>query len=192
MAEFVTADLHFGDKRMLGGPFVRRPFESTAEMNNVLTKRWNAVVGTTDTVFVLGDMFGEKTWESRRAGIFRRLNGRKVLIKGNHDDHLTIKLPWVNVCDTLVIDREGVMFSMSHRPPARKLLPDAVVHLHGHLHSKEASMPIYDVGVDAHDFRPIPMDELVAKALRYQQSTDKPAAFHEQGRTYGHGFFQEG
>lgn len=185
MAEFVTADLHFGDKRMLGLGglgFIKRPFDSIISMNDTLIENWNSMVASGDTVYVLGDVFAEKTWRDRRFATFTMLNGRKILVRGNHDDRLTMVLGWVSTHNRLTIERGGVSFVMQHYPKVFRSFRDArsVVHLHGHIHSKEASMPIYDVGVDAHDLKPVPMDELVAKALRHRQAIDTLAALQEQ------------
>jgi len=177
MAEFVTADLHFGDLGMLGGRFVDRPFWTTRQMDRVMIDNWNRVVKGGDTVFVLGDMFAEKTWKKRRKHTFEQLNGTKVLVIGNHDDHVTLNLPWAGCHHSLVALRGGVELVMHHKPrPA----VHGTVQLHGHIHSKEVSMPVYDVGVDAHDFTPIPMETLVAKAQAYQRGVERLARLQDQ------------
>jgi len=48
-----TADAHFGDHRTIN--LHRRPFASTAEMDQALVAGWNALVGPTDEVWRLGD-----------------------------------------------------------------------------------------------------------------------------------------
>jgi calcineurin-like phosphoesterase family protein len=51
-------------------------------MNEILIKNWNEVVAPEDTIFVLGDFaLAARAVET----ITRRLNGRKILILGNHD-----------------------------------------------------------------------------------------------------------
>ena len=76
---FFRADTHFGDERILR--YENRPFESVAEMDRELANRWNSVVGRDDVVYVLGD-FGADGYE---AEMLSRLNGEKILVKGNHD-----------------------------------------------------------------------------------------------------------
>lgn len=79
---FFTADLHFGHDRIrdLAG----RPFTSVEEMDEALIENWNTVVRRPeDIVWVLGDYaLGDRT---RGLGYLSRLNGRKMLVSGNHD-----------------------------------------------------------------------------------------------------------
>lgn len=76
---FFIADPHFGDDRIRR--YENRPFETAEEMDRELIRRWNVLVSEGDTVFVLGD-FGA---EGREDLVLSRLNGRKLLVKGNHD-----------------------------------------------------------------------------------------------------------
>jgi len=83
---FLIADLHFGDSDMVtlikedGHPI--RPFKSVEEHDATLIENWNKVVThPSDKVYVLGDV------AQKRKDIenFGKLNGKKILIKGNHD-----------------------------------------------------------------------------------------------------------
>lgn len=75
------ADTHFGHKNILR--FDDRPFSTIEEMEEQMVSRWNATVEPADTVFILGDFCWGKETEWLR--ILDRLQGNKVLIKGNHD-----------------------------------------------------------------------------------------------------------
>ena len=85
MAAFVTSDSHFGHAKMLTflGPDGNRirPFESLDEMHQVMIDNWNKTVHPKDTVYHLGDV------AIPRSGlhVLEQLNGRKILIRGNHD-----------------------------------------------------------------------------------------------------------
>jgi len=76
---FFIADPHFGDDRIRR--YENRPYESTEQMDADMIGKWNEAVCDGDTVFVLGD-FGAA---GREAEVLRRLKGRKLLVKGNHD-----------------------------------------------------------------------------------------------------------
>jgi calcineurin-like phosphoesterase family protein len=78
---FYISDTHFGHANILH--FDNRPFGSVADMEDEMVKRWNAVVKPGDTVYILGDFCWQKEPEWIR--ILNRLNGGKVLIRGNHD-----------------------------------------------------------------------------------------------------------
>ena len=59
-----------------------RPWASNSEQGDqIMADNWNRVVGQGDKVYHLGDVaIGRKGLD-----ILDRLNGRKILIKGNHD-----------------------------------------------------------------------------------------------------------
>ena len=82
---FFISDTHFGHKNIIkftdsnNNPI--RPFNNVEEMDECMADRWNAVVRPNDRVFHLGDGVINR----RCLPILDRLNGKKVLIKGNHD-----------------------------------------------------------------------------------------------------------
>lgn len=78
---FFTSDLHFSHKNVI--KYCQRPFEGIAEMERILIENWNSVVGPQDTVYVLGDVFF--CGKQRAEDIIKKLNGYKILVKGNHD-----------------------------------------------------------------------------------------------------------
>lgn len=78
---FFTSDLHFGHFNILR--FDNRPFNSVQEMDEAMITLWNETVLPIDTVYILGDV----SWydDATTAKILARLNGRKILVAGNHD-----------------------------------------------------------------------------------------------------------
>ena len=83
---FIVSDTHFGHektctvfKREDGSPL--RSFRDADEMNAEMIKRWNAVVRPHDKVYHLGDVVINKKF----LYILPLLNGKKRLIRGNHD-----------------------------------------------------------------------------------------------------------
>ena len=79
--QLYIGDWHYNHKNIL--EIDNRPFLSIEEMNESLIARWNTATQPEDTVYVLGDMFWGS--ELKAVPVLRQLNGRKVLIKGNHD-----------------------------------------------------------------------------------------------------------
>jgi calcineurin-like phosphoesterase family protein len=80
---WITADEHFGHQNCLR--YCLRPFETAAEMDKEIIKRWNNVVAKTDKIFVLGDFSFYGQEKTRQ--ICEELHGDKTLILGNHDRH---------------------------------------------------------------------------------------------------------
>lgn len=82
MKIFVIADTHFCHKNVI--EYCNRPFRSVEEMDEALIKNWNETVSNNDVVIHLGDLgLGKKEYI---AGIVSRLNGKKILVMGNHDN----------------------------------------------------------------------------------------------------------
>jgi len=77
---FFTSDTHFGHKNIL--KYCNRPFVNVEEMDEVMIERWNGRIGKNDSVYHLGDF----SFSSNPKTYFERLNGKKILIIGNHDN----------------------------------------------------------------------------------------------------------
>jgi len=136
---FVISDTHFGhtnswEKFKLPNGDPLRPFTSTEEMDEAMVERWNAKVGPNDTVYHLGDVVINK----KSLHHVKRLNGKKRLVRGNHDIFKDQDYRDVGF-DSLYGVRVFVdQWILSHIP----LHPDCVterfrVNVHGHLHANE-------------------------------------------------------
>ena len=172
---FFTSDTHFGHENII--KFCHRPFSSLEEMDNVLTENWNNTVPEDGLVFHLGDFaWGNvKQWEMYRS----RLNGRIILIRGNHDfkngpqtEMEALKM-FEMVTQQMHIEIEGRSVYLNHFPflcygGMYRPLDRIVYQLFGHVHSSDVNtdgkdnirlpylMPSqYDVGVDGNGFKPI-------------------------------------
>ncbi|MCL1800525.1 MAG: metallophosphoesterase, partial [Promicromonosporaceae bacterium] len=82
MKIWFTSDSHFSHANIIG--FCDRPHSTAWDMNKDLTARWNEKVQPEDTIYHLGD-FALGTRKSALLNILTRLNGRKILVPGNHD-----------------------------------------------------------------------------------------------------------
>ncbi len=79
---YFVSDTHFNHKNIID--YCNRPFNSVDEMNNVLIQNWNATVSNNDIIYHLGDFaLGRKDTIME---ITSNLNGKKYLIRGNHDN----------------------------------------------------------------------------------------------------------
>ena len=168
MKTFVTSDTHFNHANIIG--FAERPFKNVDHMNTELVLRWNKVVGKDDVVFHLGD-FGMGTPQDLM-NIVCRLNGRLVLVTGNHDksEFLTaLHEVGIQVQDYYNIKGHTInnMVCMFHYP---MLSWDGSFHgsisLHGHTHSKNLhdfapmSSQRFNVAVEAHDYTPVYLPDI--------------------------------
>jgi calcineurin-like phosphoesterase family protein len=132
-ATFLTSDTHFGHAGVCR--FVRndgvtklRPWDTPEEMDEAMIRLWNERVRPTDKVYHLGDVVINK----KALPTLARLNGDKVLIKGNHDIFA------LEEYTKYFRDVRGyhVMNGMilSHIPMHEDSLGRFGVNIHGHLH----------------------------------------------------------
>lgn len=167
---FFTSDTHFGHGGSLG--LFKRPFGSVAEMTEALVANWNATVAPADTVWHLGDVaIGPK--REAVAEILARLNGTKHLVTGNNDGPAAIDQPaWASVQAYAELEAEGRKLVLCHYPfRSWNGQGKGALNLHGHSHGRlEPLTRQVDVGVDAWDFRPVAVDEVLDRATRRRRA----------------------
>jgi calcineurin-like phosphoesterase family protein len=150
-----TADTHFGHGATLGQ--FRRPFRSTAEMNEALIARWNDCVGHDDEVWHLGD-FAYRMAPAAMSAILSRLNGVKRLVTGNNDGPEALRLSgWASVQAYVELELDGAQLVLCHYPfRTWNRMAKGAWNLHGHSHGRLARVARQvDVGVDVWDYRPV-------------------------------------
>ena len=162
---FFIADTHFGGENIRR--YENRPFQNAEEMDEKLIANWNTVVGTEDTVYVLGD-FSDYNDVEKEAEILKKLNGTKILVMGNHDRHRTAQ-DWREIgffeCYAMPVIYEG-FFMLSHEPLYISTnMPYA--NLYGHVHAnpsyKDASKQSVCVSVERIDYIPIEFEKVREK-----------------------------
>lgn len=132
--KFYISDLHFGHNNAIR--FDNRPFENVEEMNSELIRRWNEAVGDEDTVYILGDMFWIKP--SDAAEVLKKLKGKKILIKGNHDriGDKSFDKSFERITDYLEVEDGERRIVLCHYPiPCFKNHFYGWYHFYGHVHN---------------------------------------------------------
>lgn len=129
------ADLHFSHSNIIR--FDSRPFNSVEEMNETLINNWNRAVKNGDTTYILGDFCWGK--EPEWIEILNKLNGNKVLIRGNHDlkqMSRNLKDKFLYIKDRHEISDCGKKLILSHYPELayKSSYNPNVFMLHGHVH----------------------------------------------------------
>lgn len=202
---FVISDTHFGhtnswEKFKLADGSPLRPFTSTEEMDETMIERWNAKVKPQDTVYHLGDV----VINQKSLHLISRLNGRKILVRGNHDifkDKQYAEVGFEQIHGVRVfVDK----FIMSHIP----MHPDCVtdrfrVNVHGHLHANEIMRtrtklihgweisvtepdPRYlCVSVENTDYEPLHFDEVETRIQKRWEDTGYAPAVKSWGNGSG-------
>lgn len=161
MTIFLTADTHFGHGGALG--LYRRPFPSVAAMDAAIIAAWQAVVGPEDEVWHLGDFAVGRQVDA--AGLLAALPGRKHLVTGNNDpDSITTQPGWASVQPYSELVLDGTRLVLCHYAfRTWRDMGRGAWNLHGHSHGRLKKLPRQvDVGVDAWQFRPVTLAEIMA------------------------------
>lgn len=180
-----TSDLHFNHTNIIN--YCKRPFNDVKEMDETLIYYWNKYIKPKDIVFILGDFIfgGSAQWKY----YCNRLNGKKYLILGNHDEHNfqnSFKQYFEEVSYMMHIQINDQDIILSHYPllcyPGSYNKRNPTWNLFGHIHSGENStskdlsrlsvlFPYqYDVGVDNNAFSPVNFSQL----KNYFQNKEMP------------------
>ena len=182
MNRFLISDTHFGhtntwQKFTLEDGSPLRPFTSTEEMDEAMVDNWNRVVRPKDTVYHLGDVVIAR----RNLETVKRLNGRKILIRGNHDifkdkDYYEAGFEQIHGVRVFVDQ-----FILSHIP----LHPDCVGerfkrNVHGHLHGNRIMIdnPLYSRVVDPATYQPQFMEVITGE--RFPVTDENTAKMFKQ------------
>lgn len=157
-------------------------FSSLENMHEVMINNWNSVIKSDkDIVYIVGDFsFGGREITTE---IIRRLNGRKILIRGNHDERFStralIEMGMYQVYDELIIDISDNKVLLKHYPYAKgwfsqlyykyankkwknyfALYPvdKGLWHIHGHHHGGDL-VKGRQINVSCETIQYIPIDE---------------------------------
>ena len=154
-AVFLVSDTHFGHAgvcRFLRDDGTKlRPWDDPSEMDEEMIIRWNERVRPNDKVYHLGDVVINRKAMSTLA----RLNGDKVLIRGNHDifrdDEYRMYFRELRAYHVM----NGMI--LSHIPVHEASLGRFGTNIHGHLHANRVKKAR---GVDARTGTTLYSDEV--------------------------------
>lgn len=166
-AVFLVSDTHFGHLGVC--KFLRedgtklRPWITPEEMDEHMVKVWNETVRPNDKVYHLGDVVINR----KALSIMHRLNGDKVLIKGNHDifkledytQHFR-DVRGYHVMNNMIL---------SHIPVHPDSKGRFSANIHGHLHYRRIMVdnvidPFYHcVCVEHTDWKPILFEDVLKR-----------------------------
>lgn len=171
---FFISDTHFGHANVLtftrGDGSLLREFANVDEMDETMISRWNSVVRPHDRVYHLGDVVINKKFLNK---VLPRLNGRKVLVMGNHDifGHAAYLEHFEDIRGYKVMPAEGIV--ASHIPIHAGTFSNRFsINIHGHLHANNVPHPTFPtknddryvcVCVEQINYTPISLDEIMSR-----------------------------
>ena len=165
--------LHLGHHWMA----LHRGFSNSQEHDEYLIQEWNKVVHKKDLTYILGDITMNT---NKHYHLLDKLNGRKIVVLGNHDNPKDVKelLKYVESVAGM-IDYKG--FIITHCPIHPNEMSFCRGNIHAHIHHNNkldivtvrdrygdikgsTIEPINYYNVDAHviDYKPRTIEELVA------------------------------
>lgn len=168
---WVISDTHFGDvdfytyKLQDGSP--ARPFNNSVEADECMVENWNNVVKPQDKIYILGDLGVKKTLRE----ILPKLNGKKCLIKGNHDDEKInfYKEYFYDVRAYHVMDK--ILFA--HIPVHPYCKARFLLQAHGHTHTFVFPDKFYqNMCVEKNNYTPVNYDTLLDLSKKYVRDID--------------------
>lgn len=164
---FFASDYHFAHEKAYttftrdDGRFLRYEFANADEGDEAMIERHNKVVKPNDRIYMVGDIVFHKKY-LHKVG---RMNGRKVLIKGNHD-LLEVK-DYLEYFDDIrgVHQFDGMV--ITHIPIHPDSLSRWGFNVHGHLHANRVKLPdgtidprYFNVSVEQINYTPISLEEI--------------------------------
>lgn len=169
---YVISDNHWNHEEII--KYCNRDFKDVKEMNETMIKRWNSIVKPNDMVINLGDIIFTKGDSRRIVKTLNKLNGRKILIKGNHDrksyswymyngfDFVAERAIWR-------LNGKKILFVHDPRSISYRDYRTCNVILHGHLHDKglfvkkRKQCRIVNLSVEQINYKPMNLTSLLNK-----------------------------
>lgn len=184
-----SSDHHFFHKNIIR--LSKRPFASLRDMEEHLITEWNKRVQPKDKVYIIGDFTCSVNNPHIAAKVISRLNGYKILIKGNHDmpAHKAIAAGINEVHENIFVwltassgksykvflshfpYRHNALMWLKHkifggywdtRYNHKRMVDEGEWLIHGHTHQRyKQKRRMIHVGVDAWDYRPASHHEIL-------------------------------
>jgi len=160
MKTWITSDQHLGEDRF---DLMQRPFSSVDEHNNTIVTNHNSKIASDDLVYFVGDVIYQKA-DPSMLELISNMNGRKVLIRGNHDRPFSDE-QFASYFEKIIPEGQGVELQIgdlscwaTHYPTLGKTDKfNLCAHIHG---AWKFQLNMLNVGVDVHHFCPVDLDRI--------------------------------
>lgn len=184
---YISSDLHLGHTNIIKYcPESRGHFETVDQMNEQIITNINSMVSDEDTLILVGDLCF--TSPLKGCEYLKRINGKKILIWGNHDKKLRNSTEFQSQRGLMGVIQEADYLELTHTHGGIKhniclmhfpilswhRAGHGAMHFFGHCHTpKSKNIPrgrSQDIGLDSNDMIPYDMDDLVVKMSKINPS----------------------
>lgn len=190
---YFTSDLHLDHTNII--KYCKRPFIDGRSMTEILIEKWNQQITDNDLVFILGDFLWGKNIE-RLNEVTANLNGKKILIRGNHDGFKNedyLNAGFNKVYDLFEFNYKEYSFTLCHYQMMHwNCSHYGAIHLYGHQHDKKQYTPNHvayqqlgmserkmNVCMDSNNFQLFSINEIIEKLK------DRPTNWWRENETNG-------
>ena len=156
---WLITDTHIGHRNII--KYCDRP----NNCDRMILENWKKLVKSTDTVIHLGDV----AWSDEHLQKVLKLPGKKILVKGNHDNKSTfyyMDAGFTLVVSSMLMSLNGMNVLFSHQPIFDHT---ADINIHGHqhdLHREDMTKLYLPLAIETMGYRPIPVDEEFLSTIR--------------------------
>lgn len=162
---WLISDLHFFHSRLAFDFGLRTQFKSIEEMNETIFNNWNNTVKPEDYIFFLGDFVVGAEQKYKTAQIlYDSLNGKKIFLKGNHDENLGkyTKIPVITgPLEVLYGDKRILL----NHEPIWDFEQDLMIcgHIHNNGENEKLKPNMFNVSVEVVNYAPVHIDDIFKK-----------------------------
>ena len=160
---WLIGDTHFYHKNII--KYCLRPFKDEEEMNEIIISNWNKDIGENDIVYHLGDVILNR--KDLLIDTIAKLNGKKYLIRGNHDKYISDgkfkEAGFINVYKDPIILSDVIL---SHAPLKST---SNLMNVHAHTHNLDPRSKYFFYSNDTHrcisieltDYKPVSLKSIL-------------------------------
>lgn len=164
---YLISDTHFYHSRLAFDFGLRNHFKSIEDMNSTIFENWNNTVSDEDYIFFLGDFVigAENKYETAQI-IYDSLNGKKIFLKGNHDERLKkyTNIPVIDGSLGVIYKEKRIL--LNHEPIWDFDRSKWDWHVFGHIHNNSDNESVdkscmKNVSVEMIDYTPVHIDNII-------------------------------
>ncbi len=131
-------------------------------MNEYIVKKWNSVVEDDDIVYHLGDVGFGSLQEVK--GLIERLNGTKILLRGNHDYKIGTSI-WKEIGFKEVYKKKIIIDNLVLTHAPTEDVEENQINIFGHIHDKPLDERVDKrnhicVSCDVIDYTPVSIERI--------------------------------